>query len=429
MIINEKQLLKKLNKINIDKDKYNIFLAKDNNPSLNINTDKFNFYLTSKYNPEKEGLKFAQNNYTENTILLYGIGMGYHIQHIVEMLKEEQEFYILECNLELVKIAFENTNIKNILKNNKNICFLASENLEEINSFIQKILKNNVIPIFHEPSLRIMPENMIELKDIFEKFVISAKTFSIHADSITKNLEYNLSKNYPNGGKLFKDKYKGKTCIIVSAGPSLEMNVNELAEFRDKLFIIAVSRTSATLQKHNIKPDIYITIENKDSTMAFLNRIKDKTTPLFFLSTATKLVETYPGEKYILFEKQGASEEDKSYAIESGGSVATSALSLGVLMGFNPIMLIGQDLSVWSKNKLHSNERFVEIKQIKGGKYVESIDGETYYTLPNLYTYLKWIERFISRNPETKFINCTAKGAKINGAYHMQLKEYFANLS
>lgn len=421
MIIKEISLIEKLKTININNKIYTIINTYNNNLTLQVFMNECKFFIHSKYNPIKESKNFAETNYTNETsnILLYGLGLGYHIISILEKLNNNQTLYILECNMKIVKLAFENTDIKNYI-NNKKIIFLASDDINDSISFVQKaISKRDVSIIIHEPSLRIMPNELLELKELLEGFNLKVKSFRKFENLLNDNYEYNTKQNYINGGKLFKDKFKDIPCITVSAGPSLEININEIKKAYGKAIIIAVGRTAHFLEKNDIKPNFYIVTASQISIVHQMN-LNDSSVPLFFLATANKDIKNYSGQKYMLYEKYSVSEEEKNISIETGGSVATAALSLSVLMGCNPIILTGQDLCYWSELE-HSGEDKKYIK-LKTNKYIEGINGEEYYTSKNLYEYLKWIERFISKNPNKTFINCTAKGANIKGAKNDSLE-------
>ena len=59
----------------------------------------------------------------------------------------------------------------------------------------------------------------------------------------------------------FYDMNKDVPAIIVSAGPSLDKNLAEMINYKDKLkdyFIIAGNRTLKTLINNNIKPDLLL---------------------------------------------------------------------------------------------------------------------------------------------------------------------------
>lgn len=426
MILNQNLINSKIKLLNKYNNSFNVINLNNGDITLKVSDSGCDFYLHSRYNPKIEGERFAQSKYSScENILLYGLGLGYHIIPFIEKLKDNQKLYILECNFDIIKYSFENTNIKNYLSN-KNVIFMGCDNINEILEFIKDILnKNNSEFIIHEPSLRIMPNYLKEVKEIINGYNIRVKSHIKFSKLTTENHNYNTKKNYLNGGKLFKDKYKNIPCIIVSAGPSLECNFEDLKNAYNKAIIIAVGRTAKFLEKNNISPDYYIQTDSQAKVMKHLE-IKNNEIPLFMLSTASKELENYPGKKYILFEKNGACDDMKEFAVESGGSVATTAMSLSFLMGCNPIILIGQDLCYWS-DILHSGETR-KYSKLKTNKAIEGIDGNSYFTSNNLYEYLRWFERFINKHPERKYINCTAKGAKIHGMENKNSKEYIKNL-
>lgn len=419
MIINEDELYKKLKSLNTNNEIYEISQAKDGAFSLKYTINECTFYVSSKYSPINEGKKFAETNITENkNIFIYGLGMGYHIKSMLELMNENQKLYILECNMLFIKLAFDNTEIKEVL-NNPKIEFMGTDNLNEAVLFSSNTFKNEDINIIiHESSLRSMPESLITLKDLFGSFNIRTKSNKKMSSLLIENEKYNLSKGYPNGGHIFKDKYKNIPAIVVSAGPSMLDCFDILRNNASKAIVIAVGRSSHTLAAKKIRADYYIQTDPQNLTNYYVNK-SDPTIPLFFLSTASYLLEEYPGDKYILFEKYSVPESEKPYTVEAGGSVATTALSLAKLMGCNPICLIGQDLA-YHKERMHAGVRD-KYNKLKINKYVEGIDGKQCYTSQNLYEYLKWFERYAEKNKDINLINCTSYGAKIHGMLHQSL--------
>ncbi|MBU1862882.1 MAG: hypothetical protein KKH94_04355, partial [Candidatus Omnitrophica bacterium] len=64
--------------------------------------------LHSLYDPEKEAIQFikAQNIQRGNTVLMYGFGLGYHVQIVMQAVGEEGSVFVLEPNVEILKAAF-----------------------------------------------------------------------------------------------------------------------------------------------------------------------------------------------------------------------------------------------------------------------------------------------------------------------------------
>jgi len=414
-----------INKIGAIPEEYSITEDRDGNSVLKITADRCSFYINSKYNCKKEAQLFANEFYSpKDNIFLYGIGMGFHIKALSEKLMPSQHLYIAECNPILVKLAFENTDIANTLEK-ENIIFAVPENFDESIIIIKEFLsKENASFICHEPSLRAIPREFIQIKEIFDTYIIRRRRDNIPVSLLGDNEKENIIKGYKNAGKAFKNQFKGKPAIVVSAGPSLEINGRELIDIKGKAIIISVGRAFKYLKSIGVKPDFLIIADAKKEVISHLD-MEEKEIPLIFLSTVDPSVEEYKGPKYILFEEHSEriQASEKEFSIESGGSVATTATSLAKLMGCDPIILIGQDLCYHSE-KMHSGEmrRFVPSKL---HKTVKGINGEEYSCPINLYEYLKWFRKFAIKNKEIRLINCTAKGAYIEGFEHKSLKELF----
>lgn len=429
MIINYNELSKKLNNTKIPQS-FNLSKSKDGNPCLRAcsgnenEKGSVNIYISSRYNPENEAKQFADKNYSDSeNIFIYGLGLGYHIKALYKLLRENQKLYILECSMPLVKIAFENTDIKNIL-NEKNIMFLATDNQKDSIMFAKKFISKDCSCIIHEPSLKIMPEN-ISIKELFESYLIRSKTLNKFSDLMEENNKYNSSLNLKNGLEFIKSIVYNKPLIIVSAGPSLSLSIEKLRIVSKKAYILAVLRSANVLKNAGIRPDFYIVTDAKISSYQQL-KYADTSVPLILLSTANKNVTLYSGEKYIIYEKYTAAELQKnSYAVETGGSVATTALSLSVLSGANPNILLGQDLCYWSDLR-HAGEKS-SYSEVKTNKYVKGINGETYYTTLNLYEYLRWFGRFAERNKDKNILNATEKGAAIDNIPNIDLVDTLIN--
>lgn len=416
MISNEKRLLQELKKTAVDEQVYAVDGAKK---TVKICMANSNFYLASKYDPEKEGDKFAQSRYTPSeNIVVYGLGYGYHVISLLKMLKPNQTLYVIECNLVLIKLCFENTEIKKHLNNNQ-IVFFADSKPDNVMNYLRKVLAyKDLSVIIHEPSLRSMPDG--HLKDMLENFVIKTRSIEKFGSLSEANSAFNIQQGYENGGRVFKNRFADKPLIIVCAGPSLSQNIAELKNAGDKALIMAVGHIAPYLHNHGVKVDFYIEIEAQNVYGGNFGRIPNET-PLFILSTASKGLSAYTGEKYILFEEQSVEAHEKQFAVSAGGSVSTVALSLGLLMGCSPIIFVGQDLSYWTEQTHVDRNR--KVIKLKNGKMVEAIGGGTCYTSAKLYACLKWIERYIKKFPGTSFINCTAEGARIDGFLHKSLKD------
>lgn len=422
MIIAQSELHTLLERTKADNKIYTVLSAKNNMPTMKLSLNEAVFFLHSKYDPIAEAEKFADLKYAAvGSIFLYGLGFGYNVKAIHNRLKSGQKLFILESCPEVVKAAFQNTDIKEYIENSDNIIFRFAEDMKTALDFIISTTNQPKLTlVIHEPSLRIMPEKLNKLKDVLHYFLINQKSvLKFNASStvdMSFNKEYNNSQGYENGAMVFHDKYRDKAVVIIAAGTSLSQSIDEMKKNRDKAVYIAVGRVAKQLEENGFFADYYIQTDAQASTWRRLEPTLQQT-PLFMLESASYELTKYCGQKYILYTEP----HNDDFCIEYGGSVTTAAISLAAVMGSKKIIFIGYDLCYWSENQ-HSNENDKFIR-LKNNTTVEAIDGRQCYTTQNLYSYLRWTERFIANHKQQgiSFINSTVYGAKISGAPNLSL--------
>lgn len=426
MIYNKEKLLKKIENFTVNSSKYELVLAKNNQYSLKVKVNDSDLYLHSIYNPDKSAEDYAKANYRNNkNIVIYGLGFGYHIKHLINLLSTDQTLYIFEGDFNIMRLAFQNTDIIKYISY-KNVIFYGMDNPRELSAkLVDALQQPDAAFLTYLPSFKAIPDNLSNLKDILNFYLTNINSSFLNDDEALNNIEIN--KNYPDGGKLFKDKLRNIPSVIISAGPSLRTNSHLLSKAKEKALLIAVFRTVNYLHEINIQPDFYVISDSKSVILKNVNLDFVKS-PIFLLKSAFSGVSTVDVPKFVLYSKNDPDYHEKKYAVEYGGSVATLAQSLSVIMGCNPIIFIGQDLCRVDPNITHVQNRVTGRTDIKGAYHVKATDGNSYYSPNNLYHYLKWIERFISRNKSTSFLNATSLGADISGAPHIDFEKYLEDL-
>ena len=66
-----------------------------------------NILLHSKYDPEKEGINFAKNIPLGSRVCLYGFGLGYHLQPLLEKIGPDGFLIVIELNLDILTAALK----------------------------------------------------------------------------------------------------------------------------------------------------------------------------------------------------------------------------------------------------------------------------------------------------------------------------------
>ncbi|EQB87113.1 hypothetical protein J2Z44_001617 [Clostridium punense] len=371
-------------------------------------------FLHSKYNPISEANTYVKSNeniyINEEKAVVYGIGCGYHIKALLENTDLNCKILIFDFDKEVFNISKLNGFLDEIISNPRVQIFIGY-NYENLHS-LTKALSNCKDILIWKPSLKVLQEEYNDIKGIIKDFQISKLAISKYSSLMEENYQENMKVPCRKiDGFIQENTLEKKPIILVAAGPSLELVVEELKQLYGKIRIFAVGRALKFLMENGIKPDMICIIDPIDKI--YFEQLKGFETldvPLCFLSTANNLaVKNYKGPKYIFFneEKMG------TIKIDTGKSVATAVLDIAIKIGANPIIFVGQDLAYFN-NKTHSGEAENHQNNIKY-KTILGINGEMLSTTEGMLSFKRWIERKIQQNPDTTFINCS-KGAKIIGA-------------
>lgn len=389
------------------------------------------------------------------TVLL-GIGLGY-------TLKEFSKRYIgkiimYEPNLEFLRIAFEFVDFTEELSKNNILITHTHDDIKEA----YKILFFKDYEFNFLPSSYYLNEENANLTELTRKLTNNHSLYEQNYNNLwKKNFLWTtlLFKNIPSVIKnqdmhVLKNKFMNKPAIILSAGPSLDKNIENLKPFRDKVIVFCVGVAFKTAVKHGIIPDFVAVIDNYKGVID----IPELSETNLILST-----NTYE-QIYQLKPKRFFNHHNKHIpacswlartlgiidinAYESAGTVAINCLYAAKLMGCDKIILTGQDLA-YTDNKCYSqNSAYAGFSindsqkvQLENGKnkdnykthtdflekdllVVKGLNGENLFTRPDYYTFILYFEEIAEQfASEIKLINATEGGAYLKGYEHITLQE------
>ncbi|CAI3654695.1 motility associated factor glycosyltransferase family protein [Clostridium neonatale] len=393
--------------------------SKSGNLTLKYN----NKYIHSKYDPVKEGIQFAEGNrelLNENIVVVYGLGLGYHIHAIAEKLKDDSVLYVFEYNKKLIEYCKK---VNKDIFNYKNTKIIGSTDSQFLRKFADSLRSVENI-IIHKASLETIRESNKLLYNLINDFNIMKQHVDMDTEIIKQseeNYKINTENNYKSINEFIEQfKKSNKPFIIVSAGPSVDNDLSKLKQNREKFNIISVGSAFRTLVKNRITPDAVVIIDTKPIVKKQFENLETYNIPLCFSATASRwAVELYNGPKYIF----NTSEHDE---IKTRGTVAVSAMDIAIKCNAKKIILLGQDLAFINK-KSHTST-FEETYGFKDDytintkmKTVKGVNGECLNTTQGYITFKNKIESLIRENPHIKFINCS-KGAYIEGASHVNFE-------
>lgn len=435
---------------------YCVETSMDGRNIIRVVSEEKKIYIGSKYSVERDINKFKENlEYVNgNTIfVVFGISCGEHIKELLKNLGDRNKIIIIEPSQKIADLFLNTEYSIHILQdkrvklynfNNQNIEDILNKNIEDYQVDNIKVLSfANYSSIFEEEFSGLNKA----LRKVSMNKRIGRDTIAFFSQSLFQNFIKNLNNSTGYGViNSYKDLFKNKPAIIVSAGPSLEKNIHLLKEIQHKFVIICGARTLKALTNIGVTPDFVCAVDPQDITYTIMKNELDCKVPLVFMESANyKLVSEYKGSK-ILFSNEGMEPYIKSIvgkAVDSlmqGGSVAHACMGLSYYLGCNPIIFIGQDLA-YTGDKFHAestkameNPGDVAVTEFEKNKeqwqnmngqniYVKDINGDLVRTSAILNSYREEFEDLIEKCHGVTFLNSTEGGAHIIGTEIISLKE------
>ncbi len=255
-----------------------------------------------------------------------------------------------------------------------------------------------------------------------------------------------------------KNAFAGVPLIVVGAGPSLAKNIDVLRRAQGKAVIVAVNRTLRSLQNAGIHPDLTIALEPRDVVSQFEGIDLSKIACILLATTVDRNLYEIDAQQFISYYSQLSidgwmfDEVDHHHEAASLGTVSHSAFSLGIQWGFDPIIMVGHDLSFPGGNYYHKDGADGDTKAVydeaakkwklqgysdavahtlKGddGQHFDGVQVPGYYggTVPtsaSFAQYRAWFEnQALVWKDDRALLNCTEGGAHIAGMDHRPLAE------
>ena len=421
---------------------------------LKVDQDGRELYLNGKYAPsavidrwfEKQG---AIEEYAP--IIVIGISNGEHIRQIMERVPKTCNILIYEPSFELFRRAMQEVDLSFIFQPDVPVgiivegineyerdiyfhFFISYDNM----AFLRYYISGNYLELFPEETEEFITSLKKYVLDIHIGWNTKLRYTDVKAVNVFANLHY-LYEGY-SIRELFGMLPEDVPVIIVSAGPSLNKNIMELKKAVGKACIIATDTAMKPLLNAGILPDLFVIIDGLKPEILFQHKDISKVPMVTMTAVSTEPMACHKGKKFFyaagsafedeLTEDISIQDEISERAIPylmTGGSVATSAYTLGLNMGAKTVILVGQDLAM-TGNRTHADGTFQdEMDKIDAdsGEYfeVEAVDGGKVLTRADFDKYRIWFEDHFKMWKHIKVIDATEGGALIHNTKVMTLKK------
>lgn len=411
--------------------------------------------------------------------LIYGIGLGYLFQ--VTSAKSQGTVILYEPDLNILRTAFTLVDFSSdILKNN---VFITDNYNEACEYIYQKSNMKNTPLLLSTTAYRELNED--KFNDLVTSLQQEVGRYSLDLKYTQERFYELILKTLGNIPKMikeipvaeFKDFYKGKTAVVVSAGPTLDRNIKTIKQYRENIVLVAVGTAMKALSANNIKPDFLCIIEANDCSKQIqgldLKDVNFITEPYAnpnlrkfeYKNTYLHISKNLPTNE-IWQDISGTSTAE--YA--SKGTVSYTALNVARILGCSKIILVGQDLAYiegqcYSKDSAYKDlvckynenlkkweitadnfENFcmslgnyedeevrkrVALERINALNnslyYVKGINGDMIPTESVYAAFIQPLSEFTEIYPDREYINTSLVGAQIDGFKNVSLEEALIN--
>jgi len=257
------------------------------------------------------------------------------------------------------------------------------------------------------------------------------------------------------------ERFAGQPMVIVAPGPSLASNIDQLRDLRGRAIVTAFSHSLKPVLAAGVVPDLVLTVDPQDVRYHFAGCDLSRTCMINAATVHPALFEL-PAQRFLTLSANSAIDDwifdavGEDAIVPGGGSVATTAFSLALRWGCNPIVFVGLDLSFPGGAYYVSTSSDGEARaQIAGGvmrvagwsagfqamkaaggpaaptERVVELPGWHGGTVPSSFAFSlfhRWFVERIRAVTDTTVFNCTEGGAFIDGMDHRPLAEVLALL-
>lgn len=377
-------------------------------------------------------------------IILIGLGSGLYLKKLIQSTEPTANVMVYEPSVTLFLKTLEEIDLAEEIENRPIGFVVDGLNGSELEPVIAGLVSLENIEFLkqeiHPNYQKLYPQ---EVLSVLKKLSRRTDGIIVNENTGVRFSGY-LAKNQMQNMRYVCDGYNTKRlcealphdtpAILVSAGPSLNKNIKELKAAKNKAFILAVDTAVKPLLQEGIVPDAFITIDaNKMMTLVDREEVPD--IPVIASVTANcNILARQRGKKifffdtYILPMMAYAKVGKVMPGVAIGGSVACSGLSLLYKMGYNTIILVGQDLA-FTDNKSHADGTFETVMPTENTQGMLLVKGNYEEKVPtrgDFKIYLDWFVMYIEgmkKHRDVRVINATKGGAFIEGTELMELKD------
>ena len=381
---------------------------------------------------------------------LIGLGLGYVAAALAKRLKPYQRLCIWEADPVLWKATLHAVDIAPLIRPDRRIDFhvgndIAAQvepwwlSLETFDKFELRFPLRASYTMIVQKALYDTVTN--KTVDMLRMHAVGLATWNQFGKQIGDNdllnlPEYLLSPGYDRLAGLWKD----RPAVCLAAGPSLHKNLLQLLPYRDRVAVISAGTVYALAQGLHLAPDIVTTIDFQrlNYTDQFQHIPLDPACTLVYLhSTYPQTPRRWPGPRFVAENSSGTLHWAHQYAeIKGSAAIVQTVAHLNLLvalqLGANPIILLGQDLSMppTQHHAVGARAQDEAPSQVPADAFVmvEDLHGQPVHTRHSFLSMKTVFERIIAEHPGQTIYQCSEAGLALAGTQVQPLQMVLQHL-
>jgi hypothetical protein len=389
--------------------------------------------------PMLENLKWLDNIPKDQWVyIIPGLEDGSRPPVLLDHIYENAVIIIIENDPDRIKASLKNYDYTHVI-NSRRVVIIDTDNKNEIHVILSSIADRlNRSVYITTPKTNRDNEFRIKCIDIINKYtdmqMLLLATQMKNGPTTCDNLLQNARDYYECPGiSQIKDVYQGHPAVVVSAGPSVDKQIELLKQHQNEIVIVSCLTMLKPLIENGINPDYVTALDYHPISAKFFEGLGDK-----HINRCEFILDPKVNNEVVKICKEYALSFIGNEWLDSvlnysgdymhnhhGSTVAHMSYSLAEHLGCDPILMIGQDLA-FTDNKYYpecvldchewKRENFTDIKN-RPLIVEKDYQGNDIFTDDQMLTYREMFERIWNDSNATA-IDCTEGGIeKINVEY------------
>jgi len=431
--------------------------AKNNQDTLKVKLEESELFVHSSYHPEREAQQILKKDLkqdfdSDTHVVFFGLGLGYHVSQFTK--KYQQNAYsIIEPSLEIFNVALDIIQLEETFNENLKNLFIGD--MYSVKQMVNQIYKESatrveivILPAYKQLFSELLGEFLLESKNkIRQKRTELATNYNFQFNWIENSIKnHKHVLNTPNIlDDNFKEMFKDKPVIIVSAGPSLSDDIESLRYIKQNnlAYIFSVGSAINTLVTYDVIPDAVFSYDPGDKNHLVFEKMidqdKDMIPLVYGSSVGHQLLENYRGPKYHFITSQDYTSRlifgdqiNINNLIVDSPSIAVTTFQIVNKLGMTPIIFSGQNLGYLHNRRYAQGVDYDFIdselteQEVSHAEEVKDVYGNNIKTNIGFNSMRNALEQFASTF-KGEYYNTTKGGAAIEGIPFKTIEDVLNN--